>query len=116
MSTENHILVANISTESVDSSYAYSIKNKGAGYNKNGDGVHTVVYTLDSFIGTIKIQGTLELYPGESDWVDVAGTDLGGDSSVFSSSQNRTFTGKFIWIRAAYNLQNGTINQIRYNF
>lgn len=116
MSTENYILVSNISTESTDSSYAYSSKNKGAGYNKNNDGVHTVVYSLDSFVGTIKMQGTLELYPGDSDWVDISGTELGGDSSVFSSSQSRTFTGKFLWIRAAYNLQNGTISQIRYNF
>lgn len=116
MSTENHIILSDVSAESVDSSYVYSSKNKGAGYNKNGDGVHTVVYALDRFVGTIKMQGTLELYPGEYDWVDVAGTELGGDSSVFNTAQNRTFTGKFVWIRAAYNLQNGTINQIRYNF
>lgn len=116
MTLENHVLISDISIESVDSSFAYSNKNKGAGYNKNGDGVHTVVYWLDNFVGTIKMQGTLELYPGENDWVDIPGTELGGDSSVFSSSQNRTFTGKFIWIRAAYNLQNGTISQIRYNF
>ena len=116
MSIENNILVSDISAESTDSSYAYSPKNKGAGYNRNGDGVHTVVYALDNFVGTIKMQGTLELYPGESDWIDITGTELGGDSSVFSTSQNRTFTGKFVWIRAAYNLQNGTITQIRYNF
>ena len=116
MTTENHILVSNVATEAQDSSFAYSDKNKGAGYNKNGDGVHTVVYSLDSFVGTIKMQGTLELYPGEADWIDIAGTELGGDSSVFNASQSRTFVGKFLWIRAAYNLQNGTITQIRYNF
>lgn len=116
MSNENIVLLSNVSTESVDSSFAYSDKNKGAGYNKNGDGVHTVVYTVDSFVGTIKMQGTLELYPGENDWIDIAGTELGGDSSVFSVSQSRTFIGKFLWIRAAYNLQNGIITQIRYNY
>lgn len=116
MSNENIVLLSNISTESTDSSFAYSDKNKGAGYNKNGDGVHTVVYTVDSFVGTIKMQGTLELYPGENDWVDITGTELGGDSSVFSASQSRTFVGKFLWIRAAYNLQNGIITQIRYNY
>ena len=116
MTTENIILLSNIDTESADSSFSYSEKNKGSGYNKNNDGVHTAVYSLDSFVGTIKMQGTLELYPGEDDWVDIAGTELGGDSSVFSASQSRTFVGKFLWIRAAYNLQNGTITQIRYNF
>jgi hypothetical protein len=116
MSVENYILISNISAESVDSSFTYSDKNKGAGYNKNNDGMHTVVYSVTDFVGTIKMQATLELYPGEDDWVDIAGTELGGDSSVFSTSQSRTFTGKFLWIRAAYNLQNGIIDQIRYNF
>lgn len=116
MPVENYILLQNITLESQDSSYDYSNKNKGSGYYKNNDGLHTVVYAVDSFVGTIKLQGTLELYPAESDWTDIAGTELGGDSSVFSASQNRTFVGKFLWIRAAYNIQNGTIVEIRYNF
>lgn len=116
MTTENYSLLTNETTESADSSFTYTEKNKGAGYNRNNDGVHTVVYSVNSFVGTIKMQGTLELYPGEDDWVDIAGTELGGDSSVFNSSQSRTFVGKFLWIRSAYNLQNGTITQIRYNF
>lgn len=116
MTTENYSLLSNETSESADSSFTYTDKNRGAGYNCNNNGVHTAVYTVDSFVGTIKMQGTLELYPGEADWIDITGTELGGDSSVFSASQSRTFVGKFLWIRAAYNLQNGTITQIRYNF
>jgi hypothetical protein len=72
---------------------------------------------LIEFVGTVKIQATLELYPGDNDWFDVAGTEVGGDSTVINSSAySYTFTGKFTWIRAAYNLQNGTITEIRYNY
>lgn len=119
MSTESIILISNKSTESVDSGYNYSSKNKGAGYNKNGDGIHTVVYVVDDFIGSIKMQGTLELYPGDNDWVDIANTEQGlsGDSSAWTAdAYTTTFTGKFVWVRAAYNIQNGTIVEIRYNY
>lgn len=118
MSTESITLLSNISQEATpgDSSFVYSGKQKGAGYHKYNDGVHTVVYNFNTFVGTVKIQGTLELYPGDSDWFDVDGTEVGGDSTVINSSATSyTFTGKFVWIRAAYNLQNGTITEIRYN-
>ena len=117
MSIETTILLSNISTESLGLGFEYSNKQKGAGYHKNNDGLHTVVYEFNEFAGTVKIQATLELYPGESDWFDVEGTELGGDSTLInSSSLSHTFTGKFVWIRAAYNVQDGTITQIRYNY
>ena len=119
MSTESITLLSNISQEAVsgDSSFVYSGKQKGAGYHKYNDGVHTVVYNFNQFVGTVKIQANLELYPGDSDWFDVVGTEVGGDSTVINSSPTSyTFTGKFVWIRAAYNLQNGTITEIRYNY
>lgn len=116
MSTESRILLENITNEAADSLFKYSDKAKGAGYHKRLDTTHTVVYSLDSFVGTFKMQGTLELYPSDTDWFDIDNTEIGGDSSVFSSSGTYNFKGKFVWIRAAYNLQNGTITQIRYNF
>ncbi len=119
MSTESITLLSNISQEAApgDSSFTYSGKQKGAGYHKYNDGVHTVVYDLDQFVGTVKIQATLALYPGDSDWFDVENTELGGDSTVINNAATSyTFTGKFVWIRAAYNLQNGTITEIRYNY
>lgn len=119
MSTESITLLSNISQEVApgDSTFVYSGKQKGAGYHKYNDGVHTVVYNFNQFVGTVKIQATLALYPGDNDWFDVAGTEVGGDSTVINSSATSyTFTGKFVWIRAAYNLQNGTITEIRYNY
>lgn len=118
MSIETTILAQNIIAESVDSSWAYSDKKKGAGYHKTGNTVHTYLYETIDFIGTIKLQATLELYPGDNDWVDVEGTLKEGqnDSTVFQSgAATGTFSGNFIWIRAAYNLQNGTITSLRFN-
>ena len=116
MAVETITLLENISTEAADSTFSYGNKQKGAGYHKNNDGLHTAVYEVDNFTGTVKLQGTLETYPGDNDWFDIVGTEIGGDSSQFvSSTYTKTFTGKFIWVRAAYNLQNGTITRIRYN-
>jgi hypothetical protein len=117
MAKQSRTLVSNITTAVADSTYSYGVKKKGAGYHISGDGVHTVIYDLDSFVGSIKIQATLAQYPGDNDWVDVVDTIITGDSSMFlDNTYTRTFTGKFIWVRAAYNLQNGTINEIRYNY
>lgn len=118
MSTESIILLSNITLESLpgDSSFVFSDKKKGAGYHKRYGGLHTLSYIVDSFVGTVKLQGTLALYPGDNDWVDIVDTEIGGDSSAWTSVQPINFVGNFVWIRAAYNLQNGTITEIRYNY
>lgn len=117
MPIETKTLLSNIDAVAADSTFSYGEKSKGAGYHSSGDGVHTVAYVLDNFVGTVKIQGTLEQYPGDDDWVDIGSTEIGGDSSLFSQgTYTRTFTGKFVWIRTGYNLQNGTITEIRYNY
>lgn len=117
MSKESHILLENITAEAELGIYSYSNKAKGAGYHRKFDTLTTVVYSVEDFIGSIKMQGTLEMYPGEGDWVDISGTEIGSnnDSSVWTSAQSINFTGNWLWIRSAYSLQNGTIQQIRYN-
>lgn len=118
MSKESHIILENITAEGVSDVYLYSEKAQGAGYHRRFDTLTTVIYAVDSFIGSIKMQGTLEFYPGESDWVDIEGTEIGTglDSSAWTTSQSVNFVGNWLWIRAAYSLQNGTISQIRYNY
>jgi hypothetical protein len=122
MSIENTILLSNIKSEAINADFSYSEKRKGAGYHRLGDGLHTAVYTVNDFKGTIKLQGTLSLYPGDEDWFDIDNTEIGGDSSaiVGDEGQNysisRNFTGNFMWIRAAYNLQDGTIVDLRFNY
>jgi hypothetical protein len=118
MSTESRLLLSNISTESLDSTFSYGEKSQGAGYHKISNPLHTATYEVRDFIGTIKIQATLSLYPKDTEWFDVAGTEigLGEDSSVWTAINSVNFTGNFVWIRAAYNLQNGAIVEIRYNY
>ena len=112
MSTESYILVSNSSASGTGE------KCKGAGYNRYNDGLHTVVYAVDAFNGSITIQGTLELYPAESDWVDVTSYDFGGDSTESDSTtvHSENFSGNFVWIRAKYTVTDGTIVFVRYNY
>jgi hypothetical protein len=116
MSIESTILLENITQEVSDSAFSFSEKQKGSGYHNIRGGLHTYVYQLDSYVGLVKLQGTLELYPGDNDWVDISDTtvSIGSDSTMIGSTTGN-FTGNFVWIRAAYNLQDGTITQIRYN-
>jgi len=118
MSTENQVLLSNITAEAADSTYAYGSKQPGAGYHKRSDSMHTATYSVNSFVGTIKLQGTLALYPADSDWFDIDGTDigLGSDSSAWTITNSINFTGNFVWLRVAYNVQNGTITSILYNY
>jgi hypothetical protein len=118
MSTENYVLLADVSAESMD--FVYGAKSKAAGYFNSNDSLHTLIATLDLFVGEIKIQGTLELYPSDIDWVDIVFDSENpitfADSSAITATQTRTFRGNFIWLRAAYRINNGSITQIRYNF
>jgi len=61
MSTETIVLLSNITAEAPDSTYTYGNKQPGAGYHRRSDGLHTAVYTVNAFIGTVKLQGTLAL-------------------------------------------------------
>lgn len=118
-----NILLQNI--DSTSSSAQYSEKKIGGGYYKNGDGVHTLYTVVNAFLGSITIQGTLEQYPSDddTDWVEV--NTFAGDSTYYNQPNNtdavdydvsNTFTGKFVWIRAKYELQNGAIREVRYNY
>lgn len=114
MSYESIILIENVSTAGVN---VASEKKQGAGYHRKSDSLHTVVYSVNNLLGSVKLQGTLELYPVEVDWFDIAGTPLGDNVTTLVGTQVSTanFTGNFIWIRAVYTLQSGSIVEIRYN-
>jgi hypothetical protein len=129
MSIETTLLAQNLNQESVDSvTFSYTDKKPGAGYHNQDSVTHTATYSVNSFIGTIKLQASLELYPGESSWFDITGTEIGGDSTMLdgialtptdsTSVENASvnFTGSFVWIRAAYNIQDGSIVEIRFNY
>jgi hypothetical protein len=91
-----------------------SEKQKGDGYYNLGDGLHTVVFLVDAFKGTITLQATLAIDPSDSDWFTVY--ELGGDSTVFTeSAYYQNISGNFVWLRAVGTLEEGTIREIRYN-
>lgn len=117
MAIENTVLLSNVSTES--SEFQYSEKQKGAGYYRRDFPLHTAIFRVSDFNGSIKIQATLVLYPSERDWFDVD-YDNGEaieftDSTTLSTTSTRNFTGNFIWIRSAYRIDQGTITEIRYS-
>ena len=107
----SNILLENITEISADSSLSYGPRRKGAGYNKRQFPVHTVEYSLPDFSGIIKVQATLLLDPADSDWFDIDNTTISNDSSQVTS-----FVGNFVWIRAAYTLQSGSIELVKFNY
>lgn len=112
---ENTILLSNYSDSSNPTNFVYGTPYPGAGYHHGNNGMQTVMYQVSMFSGTIKLQATLALYPGDNDWFDVPNTTLGGDSSVvFGSSMIYTCQGNFVWVRAAVMLEHGAILNIFY--
>lgn len=88
-------------------------KVKGDGYYGFSDGVHTVQTRVTSFVGTLKIQGTLKKDPASTDWVDVNDILIGDGSTAITSSYLNNFTGNFVWIRVSVTeFTAGTINNI----
>lgn len=111
MSLEIRSLLSNITSVVSDSTYSYSDKIIGAGYNMTTSPEHTVVYSLSSFAGGIVIQGTLSLDPADDDWFDVESTrELFSDPTT--TTVNHTFSGNYTWVRVGYNLQDGVITSI----
>lgn len=115
MSNKIYYLAQNLSLESEDSTLSFGDKNFGAGYYKIQNPVHTVVYNLDDFTGTLKIQATLLLYPSENDWFDIADSIIDGDSSQINL-ETFNFTGNFTYLRLGYHISNGSIISVSYTF
>jgi hypothetical protein len=117
MAIENTVLLSSTSTESAE--FQYSEKQKGAGYYRRDFPLHTAIFQFDNFKGSVKIQATLELYPSETDWFDVDYDNSDAlesvDSTPLLTTTSRNFTGNFIWIRAAYQITEGSISEIRYS-
>lgn len=91
-------------------------KFKGDGYYGRADGLHTVAYYLDGFLGVIKMQGTLATDPASSDWFDIDGTTVGDGSTILSQNTFKNFTGNFMWIRVVVSsFSAGTVRKVLYN-
>jgi len=94
-------------------------KYKGDGYYGRSDGFHTVQYTVEGFIGTIKMQGTLALEPVDADWFYI--TDAEHSSSSTSSSNANgsflyNFTGNYVYVRAVIeDWTDGSVGKVQLN-
>lgn len=80
----------------------YSNKTTGCGHKGQTDPFHTVSYsTTSSFIGIIRLQGSLVVDPTETDWYDIPETTYGdGVSSMPNKPKLINFNGNHVWIRA----------------
>jgi len=100
----------------VDFQGTYGTKQKADGYYGYTDGLHTASYTLNAFIGTVKMQGTLVTEPTTSDWFDIDGTTA-TYAVAETSTKGYNFTGNFVWVRAVLTgMTEGSVTKVLYNF
>ena len=92
---------------------------KGDGYYSRTDGLHTVQYAVDEFIGSIKIQATLATSPGADDWFSITNTihtaTADDSSNASDGSFLYNFTGNYVWVRAVVEYTDGSVNSITLN-
>lgn len=92
---------------------------KGDGYYSRTDGLHTIQYNLDGFIGTIEIQATLATSPGVDDWFTVTNTVHTATADDSSNARDGSFlynfTGNYVWVRAVAEYTDGTIKSVTLN-
>ena len=86
-------------------------KFKGDGYYGRSDGLHTVQYTYDGVTGDIIIEATLAIDPVDEDWFEVHSYT----ATQESGSKIISFTGNYVWIRAAIVYTDGTLSSIVLN-
>lgn len=97
----------------------YSNPVPAPGHANEHNALHTVTYTVQSFTGTISIQGSLGSDPkNEADYFDIPNTayTTATDLTVNFYTNAANFRGNFTYIRAKVVFTQGTISQILYNF
>lgn len=96
-----------------------SDKLKGDGYYSRSDGIHTVQYNLNGFLGSIVVQGTLATAPIEEDWSTIASTmhqAVIEDEITRNGGFIKNFTGNYVWVRIAItNWSDGSVTSIMLN-
>lgn len=94
-------------------------KYKGDGYYGRSDGLHTVQYNVDGFIGTIVMQATLATDPSSTDWFTIPGTGHTANATTDATSSGSfiyNFTGNYVWVRVyVSSWTDGTVQSIVLN-
>jgi hypothetical protein len=92
---------------------------KGDGFYGRSDGIHTVQYSLEGFIGSIEIEATLATEPVDADWfilTETTHTSITVDDAEASGAFIKNFTGNYVWVRATIrNWTDGTVNSVLLN-
>jgi hypothetical protein len=89
----------------------YSNAVPAANYYGGNGSVQTLFYNLNSFVGTITIQATLNDLPEQAHWFDIS--ERGDASTADSGLTSTTVTGNFSWVRAQVaNFDAGTIQTV----
>jgi hypothetical protein len=97
----------------------YSRPVKGDGYYGSSDGLHTVLYTMNTnFIGTVTMQASLATQPTDTDWFPVEGVSssyTAMSNLQFTQVDYYNFTGNFVWVRGVVQIDAGAVDSILYN-
>jgi len=96
-------------------------KQKAAGYSSSTGTLQSVGIFTEDFIGTLKVQATIDTTVTNSSWFDVY--TLNGDGSSANDSTARfwneiqNITGKFTWMRVTVsNFTQGTIHKVTLSY
>jgi len=125
------ILSANTHPQDSSSQTIVGDRYKGDGFYSRSDGLHSIQWSIDNFIGIVRIQATLATNPGENDWFSVNLSngesftmDTTGKVSRVSNTSlayiesttgvfSYNFTGNYVWIRAKVDSwTSGSVNSI----
>ena len=90
----------------------YSDAVPAANYYGGQGSLQTIFYDLDSFVGKITVQATLNEVTSAAQWFDISerGDGLTPDTGYTSS----TVTGNFAWLRARVEgFDGGTITEVK---
>jgi len=74
---------------------------KASGYYRGRSGLSTVIFRVESFVGEITVEATLDADPANATWIPVAAY---GDTSSDSSSSDIypvNILGNYTWLRAS---------------
>lgn len=93
-------------------------KVPGAGYYGRTSGFHSIQYSVDNFVGTIKIQATLALRPEEEDWFTASEFNLVEPESFDDSTRNdiASFEGNYVWVRCVIVYEQGHVQSVLMRF
>jgi len=96
-----------------------SDKLKGDGYYGRDDGLHSLQYNVNGFIGKIVAQATLAVDPADADWFTISTTEhesTSVDDTNATGGFVKNMTGNFVWVRIYISdWTDGTVNNILLN-